>query len=389
MKLLVIGSGMYVTGRGGTGHGTILSSIAEFSKGKEVQLLIYSKSEESAKDVDLAAERINALLSTRLKASFLSSDAATLDKVLAEGRFDAAIIAVPDHLHFELCRTVIQHSVPTLVVKPLTPTADEAIELTRLADRQNTYAAVEFHKRWDESNLVAKSKVSQQVLGQIDYIDVNYSQRIEIPTQVFRSWASQTNIFQYLGVHYVDLIYFLTGFLPSRVMAYGQYGILKSSGIDTFDSVHAAIVWKSPVTDERFYSHFNTNWIDPDRTSAMSDQKIKIVGTKGRLELDQKNRGVELVTAQGIQHVNPYFADFLMNPDGSYSFCGYGPKSITTFLRDVTAIQAGEASKASLDAQRPSFRSSVVSSVVVEKVNSSLRQKAQWLEIPDELWSTF
>ena len=37
-----------------------------------------------------------------------------------------------------------------------------------------------------------------------------------------------------------------------------------------------------------FVSTHITNWIDPDETSAMSDQKINVVGTKGRFQADQK-----------------------------------------------------------------------------------------------------
>lgn len=38
-----------------------------------------------------------------------------------------------------------------------------------------------------------------------------------------------------------------------------------------------------------FVSTHITNWIDPDETSAMSDQKINVVGTNGRFQADQKN----------------------------------------------------------------------------------------------------
>ena len=38
----------------------------------------------------------------------------------------------------------------------------------------------------------------------------------------------------------------------------------------------------------QFVSTHITNWIDPDETSAMSDQKINVVGTKGRFQADQK-----------------------------------------------------------------------------------------------------
>ena len=49
-----------------------------------------------------------------------------------------------------------------------------------------------------------------------------------------------------------------------------------------------------------------------ETSSSMSDQKIKFVGTKGRFEGDQKNRGiiVNSDTSQ-IEHINPDFADHL------------------------------------------------------------------------------
>ncbi|MES2780548.1 MAG: Gfo/Idh/MocA family oxidoreductase, partial [Bacteroidota bacterium] len=85
--------------------------------------------------------------------------------------------------------------------------------------------------------------LSENKLGKLLYFTVDYSQRIDIPSVTFKGWAHQTNIFQYLGVHYVDLFYFLTGYKPMKVMAYGTDGVLKAQGIDTYDSVHTNIVW--------------------------------------------------------------------------------------------------------------------------------------------------
>src|SRR3972149_5716305 len=104
-----------------------------------------------------------------------------------------------------------------------------------------------------------------------------------------------SNIFQYLGIHYVDIIYWATGAVPLRVMATGQKNYLLSKGIDTYDSIQAVIEWKT-ASGIIFNSSFFTNWIDPENTSAMSDQRIKVIGTKGRYEADQKNRGIRIVT---------------------------------------------------------------------------------------------
>ena len=37
-----------------------------------------------------------------------------------------------------------------------------------------------------------------------------------------------------------------------------------------------------------FIQSIHVNWIDPETSSAVSDQKLKFIGTKGRVELDQK-----------------------------------------------------------------------------------------------------
>ncbi len=387
MKALVVGSGMYVTGRDGTGHGTVLAALAEYSKTNPVEIYVYSSRSQSQKSVEEATERINGILGTNLQIEFYSSESIVFAELLEQNSFDLAIVSVPDHLHFDFCKATLSSGIATLVVKPLTPTSREAVELIRLANANNAYAAVEFHKRWDESNVQAKATVKQNLLGALSYIDVNYSQRISIPAKVFRQWAEKTNIFQYLGVHYVDLIHFLTGYHPQRVMAHGQWGILKASGVGTYDAVHVAIVWKRLDSGHTFYSHFNTNWIDPDCTSAMSDQKIKIVGTLGRIELDQKNRGIEMVTTKkGIQHLNPYFAEYLPNQDGSHYFNGYGAKSIITFLSDVKHLKDGKTSLSTLQKTRPSFQSALVSTAVIEKVNESMAGDSDWLSIDERLW---
>ena len=57
---------------------------------------------------------------------------------------------------------------------------------------------------------------------------IEYSQPREIPLKLFKKWSQDTNIFQYLGVHYVDLIYFLTGFQPISAYATGVKNYLFS-----------------------------------------------------------------------------------------------------------------------------------------------------------------
>lgn len=388
MKILIVGAGMYVTGREGTGTGTVLAALAEYSRRFPVEsVTVAARNPENAMHVAAAAQRINGLLGTHMDIRYeqLKSEESLAQAVKA-ARYDCAIVSVPDHAHYEVTRTLLEADVPSLVVKPLTPTVKEGRALLKLSRERKCYGAVEFHKRFDETNLYARKVIGNKTLGQLLYINVDYSQRISIPTVVFRNWARQTNIFQYLAVHYVDLIHWLTGFLPERVSAVGTRGTLHEQGITEFDSVHATILWHSADRSQRLVSQFAANWIDPNRSSAMSDQKYKVVGTKGRLELDQKNRGVELVTEEGaVQAINPFFSEFLPDADHGMAFWGYGLRSIEKFLLDVVDLRNGRTTFDALEQRRPSFLSSLPSVAVIEAVNTSLANDSAWERVSEIL----
>ena len=386
MRILVVGSGMYVTGRKGTGNGTILASLIQLAKQQKLsEMVIVSKSATSALHVEEATANISARLGYKANVRFVAIPDELSDlALLVKGEsFDAAIVSVPDHLHYAYVNFCIRAKIPTLVVKPLTPTYEEAKALIELSESAKVYGAVEFHKRWDESNLYAKRIIQEGKIGALNYIQVDYSQKIKIPTEIFKGWSDQTNILQYLGIHYIDLIYFLTGFTPIRVSAYGTKKTLIEKGIDTYDSIHAFIEWQNPHdAKDKFISIINANWIDANSGAAMSDQKIKFIGTEGRLECDQKDRGIELVNEHGgVQLINPYFSEYLPGDDGHETLNGYGFKSIERFVLDVINLQNNAVSFEHLIANRPSFRSASISTLVSDFANQSLAQNAAWVDI--------
>ena len=55
-----------------------------------------------------------------------------------------AIIAVPDHLHYEVASACLEKGLHTLVVKPLTPTVKEAKKLVSLAKKQTYMEPLNF-----------------------------------------------------------------------------------------------------------------------------------------------------------------------------------------------------------------------------------------------------
>ena len=114
----------------------------------------------------------------------------------------------------------------------------------------------------------------------------------------------------------------------------------------------------------------------------MSDQKIKFIGTEGRYEADQKERGIRSNTSdQGLQHINPDFCMPYGTENGSINWRGYGIESVKTFLNDVYALEQRQISLSELEKNRPCFKESLISTKVVEAAHESLKNDSNWQSI--------
>ena len=379
---------MYVAGRGTEGYGTILPAIAEWkrkdqSEGKLVMVGTNGvHSQQALEKVNLLQKMTGVPMNIEVYPKSDENDPKAYIEVLHSIQQPAcAIVAVPDHLHHEVTKNCLDAGFHTLVMKPLTPTTKEANDLIKLADEKNLYGAVEFHKRWDRQNLMLRDNLMNGRIGEPLYCWVEYSQRKCIPERFFRSWVEHTNPLQYLGVHYIDIVRFVTGAEPVRVMAVGQKSWLIGKGLDVYDSIQCMVEWMVG-NGNIFNQTLLINWIDPENTSAMSDQKIKFVGTKGRFESDQKDRGVEIVSdSENSEVPNPDFC----RPYGTEKvrWHGYGIDSITTFLDDVLEIENNRIAPSDLEGFRPTFKEALVSTTILELASKSLHDEGKWYSIKD------
>ncbi|MBT5470437.1 MAG: Gfo/Idh/MocA family oxidoreductase [Nitrospina sp.] len=378
LNVLVVGGGMYVTGRGTSTYGTIMPALLEARKiGQVGKIAIATTNKDSAEyALNHSQELADKMGVEFLGVAFPKSGVDEKAYLQACEQFspDVAIVSVPDHLHCDVTVPLLDRGLHCLLVKPMASTLEEAKRMAIVAKKNNVVAEVEFHKRLDDSNLLLLDRIRKGDLGELLYAVIEYSQKKMIPTDIFRSWADQTNIFQYLGVHYVDLILYVTGFHPLKVTAWGQKEFLPEQGVDTWDSMQVVVEWEKE-NGKPFISTHITNWIDPNCTSAMSDQKINMVGTKGRFQADQKHRGVQIVLDdQGVQDVNPYFNICHQDPvSGKLTFSGYGISSILQFISDVSSFISGNIDLKTIEKERPSFQAALISTAVLEAAGESLR----------------
>ncbi|MDC3043601.1 Gfo/Idh/MocA family oxidoreductase [Candidatus Pelagibacter sp.] len=384
LDLIIIGGGMFVSGQTIDDFGTILPSVLQAKKNNKInKITICCNSLKTAKKNLKKFNILKKLLNLKSNIEIFpkkKDDPECYLKIIKKDRFDCAIVSVPDHLHFRICKNVLKHKIHCLVVKPMVTKINHAKELIAISKKHRLIGQVEFHKRLDEANLIIRDKIKNNLIGNLQYINVNYSQKKIIPTNQFKKWSNKSNIFQYLGVHYVDLIYFITDAKPINVNAWGFRDYLKNKNINTWDSIHAVIEWRNKKN--KFISLHSCNWIDPNKSSAMSDQKISFIGTKGRIDSDQKNRGLQIINDKnGINDVNPYFSYRFLSSSNRNYFSGYGIKSVNNFIKDVYKLKNNKINLKTLEKVRPSFKNSLISVSITDAINKSLKSNNKKIKI--------
>ena len=366
INLLILGGGMYVCGRGTKTDGTIIPSlISEGILEKINSFYLLGNSKSGLEKTKKKISEIQQNNKKKLNIKYLNLD--KLSNILGTKKFDCAIVCVPDHLHYRYIKVLLSNNIHVITVKPFVTFSSQAQELIEIAEKRKLITQVDFHKRLDEANLYLKTLINRNSFGDLIYSTIEYSQPREIPLKLFKKWSQDTNIFQYLGVHYVDLIYFLTGFQPISVYATGVKNYLFSKKKGIFDSVHAIVDWKNSK-GKIFKTIFNINWIDPKNSNAFSDQRITLYGTKSKFKSDQTNRGISIYSDDRFENPNPYFSG-KYEVDKNFFYKGYGIDIYKNFINDVFM----HINKKKIYLQnRPTFKSSFVSVKVTEAVNKSL-----------------
>ncbi|NYZ78384.1 Gfo/Idh/MocA family oxidoreductase, partial [Candidatus Micrarchaeota archaeon] len=120
MKILVVGTGVM-----GFNHVRVLNDLKQVSK-----VVVVDESEQA-----LARVREKNFEKTELFSS--------LKQALAENAgFDAAVVAVPTRLHYEVASELLEKEIPLLVEKPITDSVADGKKLLAKAEKKNVVLAV-------------------------------------------------------------------------------------------------------------------------------------------------------------------------------------------------------------------------------------------------------
>ena len=297
----------------------------------------------------------------------------------------AALIAVPDALHKQVMLECIKNEIPFLVVKPAVTTLKALYEILDAMEEKPVLGVVDYHKVFDEANLLLKQDYEKGKFGKIQHVYSLMSQKREM-ISIYERWLKafpNLNINHYLGSHYIHLTGYLTKTEPMDVRATLQYGLVREvTGLNIADLIETHIRWRGP-SGHIFTSYHVAGWADPSETESMTYQEIHIMCEKGHVDSDQRYRGYKTVlTGSGSQIQNPYFFSLVKNPLGQLNLGSqYGYLSVKTFVQSALDVITGRSRIEDFDRALPTIRESERVTSILEAADISLKNDSAVVKI--------
>lgn len=256
------------------------------------------------------------------------------------------VVAMPDQLHYPVVMEALKNNQHILCVKPLVLKYEQAAEIEKIAHEKGLFVGVEYHKRFDRRSLMAKrgyelKQFGEFVIGEAKLIEPYYYR-----SSNFQNWftCDKTDPFVYIGCHYVDLVYFITGLKPIEVSVSGIKG--------KFPNGNEGYMWANGRV--RFENNALFSVINglgyPDQAAGSNEQNLQMFfegpGKNGMIKHDDQFRGVEHSYLEGIgcggshfNYVSPDFYRIVPWEGEGYKPIGYGPDSVSATINMACQIE--------------------------------------------------
>jgi predicted dehydrogenase len=273
------------------------------------------------------------------------------------------IMALPDQLHFDAVMTALCHDQHVIAVKPLVLTASDSLTIEQEARQRGLFVGVEYHKRFDDRSLMARSRYRSGQLGEFKLGTACLMEKWYYRSSNFQNWCTTENsdAFTYIGCHYVDLVHYITGLLPASVSVYGipdRY----PNGKEGFLWTDARVIWNNGAC-----LNVQNSLSFPDDAAGPNTQGLVMYfagdGKGGYLNHSDQYRGLaycyvrksDSPGATCYSEPSPDYFQYIDLGGEGLTPVGYGYRSVKHLVDECIGIEAstaGLASEAALDRRR-------------------------------------
>ncbi|KPK84154.1 MAG: hypothetical protein AMJ81_06365 [Phycisphaerae bacterium SM23_33] len=291
-----------------------------------------------------------------------------------------AVVAVPDQLHYEVIKFALRQDQHVLTVKPLVLKHAQAVELEELARQRGLLVGAEYHKRFDYRSLLARRDYRAGRFGAFRGGQAHLVEPYYYRHSNFQNWCTCENsdMFTYVGCHYVDLVAFITGLRPTAVSVYGVVEKYPN-GNQGYLWTDGRVVWENGA----FLSVLNGMGY-PDAGPGGNSQGMTLFcdGPKDGclIRHSDQYRGVaHSYTEPGgdpgdtvYAEPNPDYFRLLDLGDGGLTPVGYGHRSVESIIHSIRRLEAEAGDD--LEKRRQYLRQVDAAGIIATPANSSYNE---------------
>jgi len=258
-------------------------------------------------------------------------------------------IAIPDQNHYEVICETLDRNHHVVCVKPLVLSHQQALDVQQRASERGLFVGVEYHKRYDDRNWIARKKYRNGELGEFKLGQARLHEKWWYRDSNFQNWCTtdQTDFFVYIGCHYVDLVNFITGLKPVSVSVHGIEDKFPNGNVG-YLYTDARVVWENGAV-----LNVQNGIAYPNQAIGGNDQGMKLYtkdeasGVGGFIEHVDYFRGVSYCAiADGkdpgdtAHHlVNPDYFQMIERSDGpGLRPVGYGYRAVEQLVNTAARV---------------------------------------------------
>jgi len=192
-------------------------------------------------------------------------------KLLELNEINSVIIAAPNKMHYKITKELLMKGKNVLCEKPLSLTSKEALELTKLAESKKLVLMPGHIFRFNSALRKAKEIIESSEIGKIYFAKLTWTNIDPI--------YPDRDILTDLGLHPFDILHFLFGKKPEKIIGIGARHRRKDEDETEFISLKFG----------ESIANIEITWVLPEKT-----RRVVIAGEKKSLFIDCAEQKLEI-----------------------------------------------------------------------------------------------
>ena len=251
-------------------------------------------------EVVAVAEDDAALMASLMKKDPLLAKAQPYEQwrhLVEHTMMDVCCVAGESGGRVEPLLALMEHGVPIVSEKPLVTTMTDLDRLRTAFEKSKSQLTMLLELRHQPKNVRVREIILRGDIGEVCQVTTQKSYKWGERAEWFKTRARLGGTIPYIGIHSLDTIRWITGLDFIHLAAiHGQIGRPEMGETECHASVLGELSNGASVTAR-------IDYLRPAIAVTHSDDRLRVVGTKGVVEVNEDDKTISLITGDKMQRI--------------------------------------------------------------------------------------